>query len=781
MKYFTVTCNPMKSKHSLKKDAKEHVFYVTGSTKKAAQEKAKEELLKVESEDAQNYRQPIMEEIDHDAYMELKEVGEAVAPAVSPAESWEHGDPALSYDDLTLVCALVVLYGFDGSDYTADEIEAGSEVAINALGTNTENHGQDEQLTIDSRDFVIDVSGPVKSKLNESDLAKLADHYISPRLGGEEVCPVENREEAIKFIIEELELEYQIDTINEQPKTPAEAMAIVGARIGMTFEDEAEGLEDQFDDVKEATPRIEIAQFNIYPPYFAEVGILSKDGDFYPSFEIRERKENGHYQNVIGNKAIYKTKTDNTPYSTKDNAVTAGLRFVMGNLKAAFDGKKLKPVYDHANSLLVSWFASNESLLERFNSCTVSGANISDDEYAALVERAKQRTKPLTNEHQPMPDNLNGPDDLDDDLDLDDLDDLDDFDIEEAEEKAEGEPSFIGVTCANCGGSNINDDEQCNDCLIDKIDELPETEGETAAYTIDSINEQIKALKVGESLILEGVPNDLYQLSIGVSKGKLDTVLRDPSLIKWGQDCPVDKDKLTTAHIGNAYHCAVLEPHLFASQFAIMPPLNLRTNAGKEEKAKFLELIKDKKQAVLTNDENQQVFYMAASVNAHPMARQLLQAKGQAESSIWYRASETVVFKIRPDYRVVIGEVHHIMDLKSTDYCDKFERSVEAYNYHIQDAFYSYVYSLVFGVMPVFSFCVTQKVCEFGRYPTRLMMLHESDKIEGRARMDYAIGKYIECLESNVWGGFETIKRSYFDTRDDLTAENERSSRKVSQ
>ncbi len=794
-KFFKAECTPQTSKHSLKKKAPTPTFFVTAATKKAAIADVKDLLIQTQGEDGNFYRVPAMTEITEEEYNAatetIKDFDNAAKGEINYEQDWENDESVLmDADGVRLVSAVVSLVGFDGSEYSDEEIEE----AV-AIYESEDMNNEDCSLMHDLKNAMFEACFPVRHVMASEHFAQVADK------GCEALLASENGIEAIIAAIVELGIEYQLDTVTaaetqpepEQTK-PVKTMAEAKERISQMFP-ESEEQEEDFE-IADGDARVEVAKFNFYPPYSAIVTLInSSDGGYYPSFEIIESLDNGNHKKLEGNRELFTTTGLKQPYTEKAAAVNIGLLLTLGALERAFSKATQEHIITEASSLISSWVKSFDTLAERFDTCTISGSKITAEELAN-VRFTKQNLNPFAEQDETEQD-----DDLEF-LEPPEFDDLPEFDEDEQggefinhtaqaqDETPESEPSFIGgVTCAVCGSDNINDDEECVDCKTGETvnKETGEIEPTKTAQEIDlgamldELNAEIDALPVGGSIIRKDLPNSVYQAAKGISKGKLDKLIKDPSVISWERDCPVDKEKLTTASIGNAYHTSVLEPHKFQSDFAVMPPLNLRTNEGKAKKAEFMERVKFEQKAILTDEEARKVFYMAASANAHPTVRKLLQAKGDAELSIWYRASETVVFKIRPDYRVVIDGVHHIMDLKSTDYCDQFERSVEKYGYHIQDAFYSYVYSLVTGVYPVFSFCVTQKTCEFGRYPTRLMILHESDKAEGVARMNHAIGKFIECLESGIWGGFETIKRSYFDTRDDMTAVNDRSSRQKKQ
>lgn len=276
---------------------------------------------------------------------------------------------------------------------------------------------------------------------------------------------------------------------------------------------------------------------------------------------------------------------------------------------------------------------------------------------------------------------------------------------------------------------------------------------------ISDLNGKINALLPGESLVIEDLSDELYHASEGWSKSSLDTINRDPSLIMWQKNAPVDEDKLSTFEIGKALHTSVLEPHKFADEYAVAPVLNMRTNEGKAEFEKFNRDNANK--IVLSGTDAKMVDFMARSVLAHPTANKLFSAEdGKAEVSIWWRDPEaSIVFKCRPDWMCTLFGQKFIVDLKSVANVWDFEKSCENFRYHVQDVHYSWIYENVFDIMPIFAFCAVSKTIECGRYPVRLPILDESDKEDGKVALTKNIETLQECLESNIWGGFETITR----------------------
>lgn len=251
--------------------------------------------------------------------------------------------------------------------------------------------------------------------------------------------------------------------------------------------------------------------------------------------------------------------------------------------------------------------------------------------------------------------------------------------------------------------------------------------------------------------------NDQYHAGPGISKSQLDLIHRSPSLLQWSKAAPEDEEKKAALNIGDAVHALILEPERFREEYAIGPkdaPRN--TKAGKEKWAEFEASLKEG-QTVLSADEGRKVELIYGSVMAHPHARWIAEAKGDAEASIYWTDPETgLLCRCRPDK--LITEHGWIVDVKTTADMSKFSRSVWDYRYHVQDAFYSEGYKQHFGQEPAgFLFLVVSTSIECGKYPVRLFCLDDEAKAKGRASMLEDMATLAECERTGEFPGIETL------------------------
>ena len=242
---------------------------------------------------------------------------------------------------------------------------------------------------------------------------------------------------------------------------------------------------------------------------------------------------------------------------------------------------------------------------------------------------------------------------------------------------------------------------------------------------------------------VEDMTNEEYHYGTGVSKSTLDMVSSDLFKPLWARDCPQDQDKIKTFDFGDAMHAICLEPERLKSEFVTMPPFNLRTNQGKEDKINFTEEHKDFK--ILTDAEYKQLNLMFESVMAHLPSRLLIEARGVSEGSYFWTDEQTgLKCKCRPDKKIA----NLLIDVKTAPSLAKFNFSVDDYRYHVQDAWYCDGVSR-FSDGPVrMEFLVIQKTIEIGRYPVMVVKLPPEAVEYGRALYREDLNRYAEFLNA---------------------------------
>lgn len=238
--------------------------------------------------------------------------------------------------------------------------------------------------------------------------------------------------------------------------------------------------------------------------------------------------------------------------------------------------------------------------------------------------------------------------------------------------------------------------------------------------------------------------NDDYHGGKGVSKTTLDLAASDPHKVAWSKACPVDREKLKTFDFGDAMHAICLEPERLKAEFAVLPKLDLRTNAGKKEKAEFIEEHKGYK--ILSADDYKQLNLMFESVMAHREARALIEAQGIAEGSYFWEDKETgLLCKCRPDKNIESRGL--LVDVKTTPDLKKFAYSVDDYRYYVQDPWYCDGVKNVTGEIFIMEFLVIQKTIDCGRYPVEVLQLSDDVVQYGREIYRRDLDNYAEFMQ----------------------------------
>jgi len=257
--------------------------------------------------------------------------------------------------------------------------------------------------------------------------------------------------------------------------------------------------------------------------------------------------------------------------------------------------------------------------------------------------------------------------------------------------------------------------------------------------------------------LVEGLSSAEYHAHPAMSNTRLSMFAKDPNLLVWMDNCPVDTEKLKTFDFGKAMHAILLEPDILKSDFVMMPELNLRTNDGKKERAEFIAANEGK--SILTFDEHKKLNLMYESVMAHPAARKIIEADGICEGSFFFKDEDSGVnCRVRPD-KVLDN---YAADIKTTPDLGKFKFSVDDYRYFVQDPFYlDGIRSCDFEVDHM-KFIAIQSMIEIGRYPCMVVTLDQEIVEYGRATYKRELQEYAEFIESKKTIDSHELKMSHW-------------------
>lgn len=252
------------------------------------------------------------------------------------------------------------------------------------------------------------------------------------------------------------------------------------------------------------------------------------------------------------------------------------------------------------------------------------------------------------------------------------------------------------------------------------------------------------------------IENDVYRKAEGVSKSEIAYLAQSASAFMWSKNAPVDTTNQDALVSGSALHCAVLEPSEFGKRYTVAPKFDLRTNAGKQANAEWLDSVTS---GVISLDAelHRKIMLMRDSVYAHPFARSLLEICNEAELSGFFKDPETGEHcKFRADKA---SRKHNIIcDLKQTADFDKFDRVVEQFMYQLQDAWYSFGWQQITGEFPDFYFIVVSSTISAGRYPVEIYQLdleqspgNRISREDGLLMMRQLLNEYHERKLKNDW------------------------------
>ncbi|TKI03544.1 PD-(D/E)XK nuclease-like domain-containing protein [Martelella alba] len=266
--------------------------------------------------------------------------------------------------------------------------------------------------------------------------------------------------------------------------------------------------------------------------------------------------------------------------------------------------------------------------------------------------------------------------------------------------------------------------------------------------------------------IYHDITNADYHAGDGVSKSQLDDIAINPAIFQWRKYAPVDEEKTAALDMGTALHCMLLEPDEFDKRFIVAPEFNRRTNDGKAAEKAFLEDCSGMGMTVMDAEQGRKLKLMRESALAHPAARWLLEADGYCESSFYWTDSETgELCRIRPDK--YLSDQPVIIDVKKVADMSRFQRHVEEFRYHVQDAMYREGYYQTLSEYPLFCFIAVSESIDCGRYPVRVFQLEKDDVSVGHDLFRQDLQTYHECRETGNWGGIEELSRPEWAKRKD--------------
>jgi hypothetical protein len=204
--------------------------------------------------------------------------------------------------------------------------------------------------------------------------------------------------------------------------------------------------------------------------------------------------------------------------------------------------------------------------------------------------------------------------------------------------------------------------------------------------------------------------------------------------------------------LGQATHCAILEPDRFAKEWAEAPKVDRRTKAGKAQWAEFVAQAEGRQ--VLKASDYQTCLRLREAVYSHPTAGKLLSSPGAAEATILWQDDECEIeCKGRLDYYTKLAGWPCIVDVKTTRRGDPngFAREIAAHSYHVQAAFYLEGLEAIEPNERRFFFIAVEN---FAPYCVGVYELDDQALDQGRRDMRRYLRLYAEATQKNVWPGY---------------------------
>ena len=241
--------------------------------------------------------------------------------------------------------------------------------------------------------------------------------------------------------------------------------------------------------------------------------------------------------------------------------------------------------------------------------------------------------------------------------------------------------------------------------------------------------------------IIENLPFGDYCDLPRVNATALKKIHRSPAHYRFAE-----REETAALVIGHATHTAVLEADIFLERYAVFPEgMTKTTKEGKETWGKLEATGK----SILRFAECQAAQAIADAVQKHPGASKLLK-NGRPELTVLSEI-DGIETKIRIDY--YIEELGLLIDIKTTEDArpDAFSRSIAAYGYDLQAAFYLDNCRAAGLAAETFLFIAVEKK------PPYAMGVYELDLASmevGRTKYQRALALWKHCTEVNEWPGY---------------------------
>lgn len=237
-----------------------------------------------------------------------------------------------------------------------------------------------------------------------------------------------------------------------------------------------------------------------------------------------------------------------------------------------------------------------------------------------------------------------------------------------------------------------------------------------------------------------------YRASPGVNKSTLWEIRKSPAHYKYLLDNPPADTQ--AMRFGRAVHAAVLRPNDFLVEYAVLPSIDRRTNAGKQEYAAFVEDAAGKE--VITAEEAAKIHSIATAVLQCPEAAALLEGCEVEKSIFWTDPQTGIDCKGRLDaYKTGI-----VVDLKTcVDASEReFTKSALKLGYDVQAAHYLRGVRALEGNSFVEWFFIA--VEKEPPYAVNVLRADDAFIDRGTWQLMELLEKLRKCQEKDSWPGY---------------------------
>lgn len=253
--------------------------------------------------------------------------------------------------------------------------------------------------------------------------------------------------------------------------------------------------------------------------------------------------------------------------------------------------------------------------------------------------------------------------------------------------------------------------------------------------------------------VIDGMSNEDYHGSAGISKSGLDLIAKSP-LHYWARYLDpkrAPRHETPAMVTGTAIHTAVLEPARFAAEYRVAPAVDKRTTAGKADWAAFVADCEANNLTPISIGDLEIANSISDVVRSHHTATELFGAGVPELSMFWEDQQTGVLCKCRPDW---MADGNILVDLKSTVDAspEGFAKSAFNYRYWVQAAWYLDGVEIATGTRPdAFVFVAFEK-----EPPYACGFYYATDEMieAGRAEYRRVLDLYADSLKHQHWRGY---------------------------